>query len=81
MFVFEYGYTLSEHDPSRPWVVLGIEHRTVTLPDSVTFRDWARDNWPGPRWRVEPDPWQLGPHSGPANRPTETYRGDARRCL
>ena len=59
MFVPEYGYTLSEHDPERPWVVLRMEHLTVLLPDGASFGQWARDTWPAPRWRVEADPWQL----------------------
>jgi hypothetical protein len=59
MFVREYGYTLSEHDPDRPWIVRSIEHRTVTLDDGVSFQEWARQNYPAPRWSVEPDPWQL----------------------
>jgi hypothetical protein len=57
----EFGYTLTEHDPEKPWLVVGIEHRTVTLPDSISFGEWARQNYPRPRWTVESDPWQLGP--------------------
>jgi hypothetical protein len=57
----EHGYTLTEHDPERPWIVLRVEHRTVELPDGASFYEWALENWPAPRWRVEPDPWQLEP--------------------
>jgi hypothetical protein len=24
----EYGFTITEHDPDRPWMVLASEHRT-----------------------------------------------------
>lgn len=61
MFVPEFGYTLSEHDADRPWIVLAVEHQTVELPDAASFREWVRKTWPAPRWRVEPDPWALGP--------------------
>jgi hypothetical protein len=61
MFVPEYGFTLSEHDTERSWLVLSVEHRTVELPDDVSFYEWSRETWPPPRWRVEPDPWQFGP--------------------
>jgi hypothetical protein len=57
----DYGYTLSEHDPERPWIVVAIEHRTVTLELGVDFLQWARDTWPAPVFSVEPDPWHFGP--------------------
>jgi hypothetical protein len=59
--VREYGFTITEHDPDRPWLVLGSEHRTIKLPDGQDFFGWAREGWPSPRWSVELDPWQLGP--------------------
>jgi hypothetical protein len=59
VFVPEFGYTLSEYDPDRPWVVVNIEHRTVELHAGAEFSAWAREQWPPPRCRVEPDPWQL----------------------
>ncbi len=31
----EYGFTLTEHDPSKPWLGPGQEHRTVALDDGV----------------------------------------------
>jgi hypothetical protein len=57
----EFGYTLTEHDLERPWMVLGSTHHTVTLDDVASFFDWAVDRWPAPRWTVELDPWQLLP--------------------
>jgi len=61
MFVREYRYTVTEHDPDRPWIVLDSEHRTVTLDDGVGFFEWSAEHWPAPRWTVELDPWQLAP--------------------
>jgi hypothetical protein len=29
----EYGFTITEHDPDRPWMVLASEHRAIKLPD------------------------------------------------
>jgi hypothetical protein len=57
----EYGFTITEHDPDRPWMVLATEHRTIKLPDGLDFFVWARERWPAPRWSVELDPWQLAP--------------------
>ena len=31
MFVREYGFTITEHDPERPWMVLSSEHGTIKL--------------------------------------------------
>jgi hypothetical protein len=61
MFVCEYGFTVTEHDPERPWIVLARAHRTITLDDEASFFEWAAENWPAPRWTVELDPWQLAP--------------------
>lgn len=57
----EYGFTITEHDPERPWMVLSSEHRTIKLPDGMDFSSWARDHWPAPRWSVQVDPWELSP--------------------
>ena len=59
MFVREYGFTITEHNPDKPWLVLAREHRTVTLEDGVEFFTWAHEQWPAPRWTVDLDPWQL----------------------
>jgi hypothetical protein len=37
MFVPDYRYTVTRHDPGRPWLVVGQQHRTVTLEDDVNF--------------------------------------------
>ena len=59
MFVRSYGFTITEHDTERPWIVVGQERRTAELNDDVAFFDWARVWWLEPRWTVELDPWQL----------------------
>jgi hypothetical protein len=59
MFVPEFSYTIIEHEPDRPWIVVGSEHHTVTLDADENFFLWARERWPEPRWTVELDPWQL----------------------
>jgi len=57
----DYGFTITEHDPDRPWMVLSSEHRTIKLPDGMDFFTWAREQWPAPRWSVQVDPWELSP--------------------
>ncbi|HYB25859.1 MAG TPA: hypothetical protein VEF89_04535 [Solirubrobacteraceae bacterium] len=47
--VREYGFTITEHDPERPWMVLSSEHRTIKLPDGFDFFAWARRQWPPPQ--------------------------------
>ncbi len=59
MFVRKYGFTVIEHDPERPWMVLSSEHLTVKLPDNLEFFAWAHGQWPEPRWSVQLDPWEL----------------------
>jgi hypothetical protein len=57
----EYSYTLIEHDPSKPWIIVAREPRSVQLADSHNFFDWAKAQWPVDRYTVELDPWQLSP--------------------
>ena len=57
----EYGYMLTEHDPSKPWLVLGREHRSVNFEDSASFFEWGAPEWPEPQWSVELDPYELSP--------------------
>jgi hypothetical protein len=59
-----YSFTVTEHDPDRPWIVRGQDRRTVTLENGTNFFRWAAENWPAPRWSVELDPWQLSPRLG-----------------
>jgi hypothetical protein len=56
-----YAFTITEHDPNRPWVVVGRERSTVTLEDGLEFFAWVHEHWPAPRWSIELDPWQLAP--------------------
>ncbi len=44
---------------TRPWIVTGVEQRTVDLEDGVDFFGWAAQQWPAKRFTVQLDPWQL----------------------
>ena len=57
----DFSFTITEHYANRLWIVIGQEHRTVTLDDGVSFFEWARKHWPSPRWTVQLDPGQLSP--------------------
>jgi hypothetical protein len=57
MFVSKLGFTLTEHNPDKPWIVVGRQHCTVELDEGQNFFEWARDRWPAPRRTVELDPW------------------------
>jgi hypothetical protein len=67
----QYSFVIAEHDPERPWIVLGQEHRSVTLEDGIVFWSWVQERWPAPRWSVELDPWQLAPDWSGSAKPTE----------
>ena len=54
-----YSFTLTEHDPAKPWIVGGQERHTIALDDDVNFFESARELWPAPRWSADLDPWQL----------------------
>jgi hypothetical protein len=58
--VRSYGFTITEHDPDRPWIVLGVQRQTAELDESVDFYTWAHERWAGSRFTVQLDPWQLG---------------------
>jgi hypothetical protein len=58
-----YRFTLTEHDPDRPWIVRGQDRQTITLAEGANFFEWAHEQWPPPQWSVELDPWQLMPRS------------------
>lgn len=64
MFVRDYGYTLTEHHPTKPWLVMCSEHRSISLPDDEGFFDWAAKEWPVDRFTVELDPWALDQERG-----------------
>jgi hypothetical protein len=58
--VRSYSFTVAEHDPERPWILVGeIRRLTVELEDGQGFYEWATREWPGPRFKVELDPWEL----------------------
>lgn len=55
----EYGYTVTEHDPDRPWLIVNSQHRSISLLDDQGFFDWASSEWPRDRFTVTLDPWAL----------------------
>jgi hypothetical protein len=57
----EYSYTVTEHDPEQPWLVVGRARHVVTLEANQNFFEWAHERWPAPQWSVELDPYQLSP--------------------
>jgi hypothetical protein len=61
VFVREYRYSLTGHDPQRPWIVLESRRLVVELEDDDAFFEWASREWPRDRFTVELDPWQLRP--------------------
>ena len=56
-----YGFTITEHDASKPWLIVSREHKTVELEEGGSFHAWASERWPAPRWTVELDPWTDAP--------------------
>jgi hypothetical protein len=50
-----YSYRLLEYDADRSWIVIANELRTVDLPDDRDFGQWAREQFPGDRFRVLPE--------------------------
>ncbi len=59
MFVCSFSFTVTEHDPQRPWIVTGVENRTVELEDDVNFFAWAAERWPAEWLSIQLDPWEL----------------------
>jgi hypothetical protein len=65
----QYRFQVSEHDPARPWIVVGeIQYQTVSLEDEVNFYDWSSQRWPSPRYKVELRPWSGSPGAWPLVR-------------
>ena len=54
-----YTFTVTEHDPDKPWIVVGQQRRTVELDDGAGFFEWVRRAWPEPHYTVQLDPYQL----------------------
>jgi hypothetical protein len=59
VFVSSYSFTVTEHDPDKPWIVVGTGRHTVELEDGQDFFRWAVARWPSDRFTVQLDPWQL----------------------
>jgi hypothetical protein len=55
---------MTEHDPDRPWIVVGTGWHVIELKAGENFFDWANRMWPAPRFSVELDPWQPDQPSG-----------------
>lgn len=60
MFV-RYGFSVTEHDLDKPWLILDRRHHIVDLPDGQDFFAWATREWPVDRFTVQADPWTFGP--------------------
>jgi hypothetical protein len=60
-FVRFYGFRVTEHDPERPWVIVGSGRHRVELEADIDFYEWVREQWPPDRFTVELDPWSLTP--------------------
>jgi hypothetical protein len=59
VFVPEFSHTVREHDPAKPWLVVGgARHLTVELDDAGQFGTWAAQKWPRDRYTAELDPGQ-----------------------
>ena len=58
-----YSYTVTEYEPERPWVVRSTSRGSIELPQDTHFYDWAREQWPGPRFGVKLDRPPLSPWS------------------
>ena len=58
-----YSFTVAEHDPAKPWLVVWTERRTVKLENDQDFHRWADERWPRSRLTVQLDPrleaWRM----------------------
>ena len=54
-----YTFTVIERDPERPWIVLSQDAPSVTLDEATDPLEWARQEWPPPRWSAELGPGEL----------------------
>jgi hypothetical protein len=50
-FVRLFSFTVTEHDPDRPWMVIGVQRQVAELADDVDFFGWAAE-----RRRVRQEP-------------------------
>jgi hypothetical protein len=53
-----FSFTVTEHDPARPWIVVGSERRSVELDEGRSVYEWAAAMFPRSRFTVELDPFQ-----------------------
>jgi len=60
VFVRTYSYTLTEHNPDKPWLIVRVRTQMkVELEEGRNFFEWAREHWPANLYTVELDPYQL----------------------
>lgn len=57
----EFGFSVTEYDAARPWIIVQSRHEVVELADDVSFYVWAAERYPSPRFAVQVDPWELSP--------------------
>jgi hypothetical protein len=74
MFVPDYSYTVAEHDPDQPWIVLGRSHGEVTLADDRTSLTGQRSTG-----RRRDGAWISIPSNSP--RTDEPRRVEILRCV
>ena len=59
MFAMVFRYIVIEHDPARPWLVVGdAQHLEVELTSAGAFAAGASERWPPDRFTVTLDPGQ-----------------------
>jgi hypothetical protein len=55
-----FRYRVVEHDPDRPWVILGTRTGlSLEAADGHDFREKVQEEWPSPRFAVELAPGEL----------------------
>ena len=52
-FVRLVSFSVTEHDPRKPWLVLGTTQHTAQLDEETDFFSWAAERWPANRFTVQ----------------------------
>jgi hypothetical protein len=60
-FVRVLRFSVTEHDPAKPWIVVETTEHTAELAEEADFFAWAAERWPANRFTVQLAPWQLSP--------------------
>jgi hypothetical protein len=61
--VAAYSFTITEYDPSKPWIVVATSRDSIELGDDQHFYNWANERWPRPKFGVKLDTPPLKPWS------------------